>query len=160
MRECNAARDARKRAVDHQKALEQQLAEAIALRDGGAVHVQQGGAERQAVHRALATVHVDDRQLAVRRAVELAVIGLDVVQLHGLQFGQLLVDGHHRARVALRPVVEVFFQRLARQRGRLVAIGLDADDAIVGEALRHVAEEPDRLQHGVGHQRLEHVAGY
>ena len=34
---------------------------------------------------------------------------------------------------------------------------LDADDAILGEAVGDVAEQPDRLEHAVSEQRLEHV---
>jgi len=38
-------------------------------------------------------------------------------------------------------------QRLVQQRGGAVAVGLDADNAAVGEAARRIGQQADRLQH-------------
>ena len=48
-------------------------------------------------------------------------------------------------------------QALVEQLGDPLAVGLDADHAIVGEAAAAVGEQPDRLQHVVDDQRLEDV---
>ena len=48
-------------------------------------------------------------------------------------------------------------QRLLHQRAYARLVGANAGDGAVGEGMRRIGQKPDRLQHGVDDDRLEHV---